>query len=465
MSQITTAAALTGLASGDAQASWTILVERHGGDVWRLVSSRLRDAHETEDAYQEFWLNLPRLAASFTPDADDPEGRKARAWMLRVAYNAATDRLRRRRPLRELAEDQAETGDATVDHDAHAEQQRLIGRVNQAIGELPEGYRRPVLLHVVGGLTYEDLAADLRCTVNNARVKVHRGLKRLREILGVDGEGLSDQTLAGMLVPPLLMPVLPSVPPPPAALAAGAAPASAATGPLAVFSQLPVLIATGTVLAVAATTVAIVATRPSPAPSGESMSITRPVAATVLAVGALAAATIDDFERPSPQMKATGEQQIGGELSMVPAPEGTGAGSGQAMRYAWPSPHGKWVECSYDPARPVLAVTASEAQVVTFKLWAEGFCGVNSISVRFTDSKGETFQWRTPMPTPERTGWRLISVPIDWAKPSGHWHGNSDGVIDFPVRYQGYAFEFASLQVPASAIVLDDLAIVPAAKP
>jgi len=226
MSQSSTVAALRSLAGEQAQAGWQALVDQHGADVWRLILSRSRDTNEAEDVYQDFWLGLPRSAVSFKPaESADPE-RAARAWLMRVAYTTAIDRVRRRRPAtvdvkadakgtamdfqsataRLVAQDHIRPGTEDL-HD----REFLVARVQGALKDLPENYRRPLLLYVVGGLSYEELAADLRCTVNNARVRVHRGLKRLREILGGDAR-LNERALTGLILPVMLaMPPVPAL--------------------------------------------------------------------------------------------------------------------------------------------------------------------------------------------------------------------------------------------------------------
>jgi RNA polymerase sigma-70 factor, ECF subfamily len=440
--------ALAELSAADDQvreAAWNHLAEWHGADVWRLIASRLRQAHEAEDAYQEFWLRLPQAAATFAAATEDDE-RKARAWLLRVAYNAATDRLRRRRPVRELVDDLPAQEDNTMAE--REDRQRLVERVNRAIDLLPEGYRRPVLLHLVGGLSYEELAADLRCTVNNARVKVHRGVKRVRELLGVDDGELSEQGLAGLLVPTLMLPALPSVVPaaPVAAtVPAASAAAAPAAGPLAMLTQLPVAIG---VVAAAAATAAI-------ALSGDPMP-TVPAATALLAAGALSAAVVDDFERDAVAMIAKGQGGTACSVELVPAPAG---GRGKALRLSWPAVHGMWADSTYTPQLPPLALTASEPQVATLAVWCEAFGGVKRVSIRFMDAKAEWFQWQAALPDEGKTGWRTIAIPVDWAKPQTTWGGNADKAIDWPLRFQGFAVELGSKEAPAGAVILDDLVL------
>ncbi|HEX3134403.1 MAG TPA: sigma-70 family RNA polymerase sigma factor, partial [Planctomycetota bacterium] len=238
MSVISTPEALAQLAGPQAGTVWSVLVERFGVEVWRLMASRMRDLHEAENAYQEFWLALPQNALRFRPGGPDPE-RSARAWIMRIAYITAACRRTRRgvplgvtmQPLQHqdgATDEQAEQDDAVMKPQPRpaltteatpavieddVERTRLIGRVHTIIGDLPEGYRRPLLLHVVAGLSYEELATDLRCTVNNARVKVHRGLKRVRELLGTSETALPDRALMSLFVPMLAFtPLAPPIP-------------------------------------------------------------------------------------------------------------------------------------------------------------------------------------------------------------------------------------------------------------
>lgn len=86
---------LAALADEAARATaWVLLVERHGADVWRVITSRSANAVEAEDAYQDFWSDLPRVSSSFRVAEGDGE-RSARAWLLRVAYTTALDQRRR----------------------------------------------------------------------------------------------------------------------------------------------------------------------------------------------------------------------------------------------------------------------------------------------------------------------------------------------------------------------------------
>lgn len=190
------------------------------------------------------------------------------------------------------------------------------------------------------------------------------------------------------------------------------------------------------------------------------MSVIRPLAATVLAAGALIAADVsDDFERDDPGMTGRGDGQFA-TVTTVPAP--AGIGHGKALRIAWPDPHGRWVDVAYTAMRPVPALAAEATATVTMAVWAEAFAGVSYLAIRFNDAHGETFEWRGDLPTPGQSGWRTLTITIDPAKSAGHWGGVADGHVDFPLSLKGYAVRLGDDKAPAGALLIDDVTIVPA---
>lgn len=440
-----TADLITRLARPGADAAWGELAERHGPDVWRLIASRLGQQHEVEDAYQEFWLALPAAARRFRPWPEDTE-RKARAWLMHIAYTTAIAQARQRPHAAALDDGAASTLEADVD-DGKPDAE-LIERVRQAVDRLPETHRQPLLLHTVGGLSYEDLAAELRCTVNNARVKVHRAIAALRALVGPEGGRLSEQGLAALLVPPLFL-VAP--PPPPALPALPVAPPP--PGILAVIAKAP--IAAGA--AAAATATAVVTTAVLVAsPSTPEIPVTpTAVIATVAAAAALTAS--DDFNRATPGLISPDPTVT---VALVDAP--AGGGSGKALSIAWPKEHKPYWQVVYEPFRPAPELTAAGA-TVTLKVWVEAMSGVKGIALRLVDANHETFQWAAPLPDADKAGWRTLSIAVDPQQPVGSWgpEGKVDKIIDWPVTMGGFAADFSDPAAPGGSLIIDDVVVTP----
>jgi len=467
---------LSGLSGRQAAQSWTTLVDLHGPDIWRVITSRSRDAHDAEDAYQDFWISLPRAARRYRPGGSDQE-RSARAWLMRVAYTSAIDHGRRRKSIQASAiapphpriadmdardhpdhPDQRRSGSGPLTHDLTddprssqadtddlAEHSQLMARVQAAIGTLPEPYRRPLLLHLVGGLSYDDLAVDLRCTVNHARVKVHRGVKRLREMLGVDGKRLHERTLASMVVPLLAMPLAPPLPP---LLPIAFAPP---TGSGAALTKVGIgMLVTGTVVAATVVMSALIDRPPQPVAPAPQPAVVQ--ASTTL--------ELDRFDRRQLGLLGFGHRNGPPVLALVPAP--AGGGHDTALRVTWSKEHGRWVDASYQPRRaPLPQLTSDLAATATLAVWSDAGSGIHHVGVRFIDARGEIFQWQRPIPQPGASGWRTITIPLDEGMPL-HW-GNTpdaDGVIDFPLAFWGFGIGLdATTPERAGCMLIDEVTL------
>ena len=56
--------------------------------------------------------------------------------------------------------------------------------VRRAISYIEEKFRRPVTMHYVKGLSYSEIAETLDMPPSTARVYAHRGIQKVRKMLG-----------------------------------------------------------------------------------------------------------------------------------------------------------------------------------------------------------------------------------------------------------------------------------------
>lgn len=155
---------------GDAEAFNQIAV-RHAGMVYSVCRRMLRDAVEAEDAAQECFEKLVQC-----PDAPREQ---VGGWLHAVAVSKSLNRLkaRQRRTERE-ARYASERGDSEdVDWDD------LYEHVDEALAELPEAMRTPIVLHFFEGQTHEAIASELGITRSGVTRRIERGIERLRKNL------------------------------------------------------------------------------------------------------------------------------------------------------------------------------------------------------------------------------------------------------------------------------------------
>ncbi|MDQ3914662.1 MAG: RNA polymerase sigma factor [Actinomycetota bacterium] len=171
---------------GGDEAAWAELVDLTHREVYTLCLRILDDPSDAAEATQDAYLKAWRGLKSFRGDA------QFTTWLYRVASNAAISkhRSRKRRRLYEVgAEDELLSAMAAPGSvETTAEIRRDVLDVEAAIRDLPDHYRSAVVLRDVYGLSIEEIAGELSITETAAKVRVHRGRKKLKETLYPTGE-------------------------------------------------------------------------------------------------------------------------------------------------------------------------------------------------------------------------------------------------------------------------------------
>jgi RNA polymerase sigma-70 factor (ECF subfamily) len=125
---------------------------------------------EVDDLVQEVFLHaFKRL---HTLRDDNAFG----GWLAMITRNRAIDYHRRSREMEELPLDLAQ---AASPLDAEATEAIAL------IRNLPEAYRETLILRFVEGMTGPEIAERTGLTPASVRVNLHRGMKLLREKMGV----------------------------------------------------------------------------------------------------------------------------------------------------------------------------------------------------------------------------------------------------------------------------------------
>jgi RNA polymerase sigma-70 factor, ECF subfamily len=157
---------------------------RYGPMVLRRCRTLLRDPAKAEDAMQDVFMSVLRSEARLTDEAPG-------ALLLRVATNVCLNKLRgeRRRPEDAHAEDDLPLRIAQADDGGDAESRTLarsvLGKLFGAGDPLAASTRSLAFMHLVDGMTLEEVARESRLSVSGVRKRL-RGLKgRLAELEGV----------------------------------------------------------------------------------------------------------------------------------------------------------------------------------------------------------------------------------------------------------------------------------------
>ncbi len=157
-----------------AELAFAALVERHGPMVLRVCRGVLRDAHDSEDAFQATFLVLARRAGSIRTRSS------VGSWLHGVAARVASA-SRAARQRRRVHEERAGQGSPTVCD--VVEPSDLAPLLDEEIRALPEKFRAPIVTCYMQGLTHEQAAARLGWPVGTVRSRLARGRERLQNRL------------------------------------------------------------------------------------------------------------------------------------------------------------------------------------------------------------------------------------------------------------------------------------------
>ncbi len=179
--------------SGDTHC-YDVLVQRYQRQVYSLLFRLLGNATDAEDLLQETFIKAYRALHSFRQDAS------FLTWLYKIAANLSIDlmRMRRSRATASLDEE-ADFGreppatDRRSDPEETAMREAVAESVHEAIMELPERYRRAVLLRHVADMSIEEIAEALCLPTGTVKTHLFRARailrERLRPALGMDEHG------------------------------------------------------------------------------------------------------------------------------------------------------------------------------------------------------------------------------------------------------------------------------------
>jgi len=97
------------------------------------------------------------------------------AWLAMIARNRAAEFYRTARPTEELSEDLRQKEKPLTE----------AREILKTIRALPDAYRETLVLRLVEGMSGQEIAEQTGLTPESVRVNLHRGMKLLREKLGI----------------------------------------------------------------------------------------------------------------------------------------------------------------------------------------------------------------------------------------------------------------------------------------
>ena len=165
-------------AEGDMQA-FEQLYQRHNRRVYSLCLRMTQNVSEAEDLAQEVFIQLFRKIGSFRGES------AFTTWLHRLTVNQVLMHFRKRSVRDEKTTEEGETPDQAVLGTENPGRMHVVDRIalDNAIAQLPNGYRTVFVLHDVEGYEHEEIGRMLGCAVGTSKSQLHKARMKLRGLL------------------------------------------------------------------------------------------------------------------------------------------------------------------------------------------------------------------------------------------------------------------------------------------
>ena len=171
------------------------LMERHASRLLGYLARSLQDESDAADLAQETFVRVFQNCMKFNPRM------RFSTWLYAIATNLVKDRYRHRKrhPQVSLDAENAATGEAireSLPEQKPSPSESLQGAeraeaVRQAVGQLPEELRVPLILSEYEELSHAEIGEVLECSAKAVETRLYRARNQLRDKLAclLDGSG------------------------------------------------------------------------------------------------------------------------------------------------------------------------------------------------------------------------------------------------------------------------------------
>lgn len=155
------------------QVRYEALVKALHGDLYRYAYWLCNEKQVAEDLVQETFLRAWRALDSLKDE------KAAKSWLITILRRENARRFERKRF------DMSEYEEATVTDtkSTSAEQNTENDWLRAKISDLPEDYREPLVLQVIGGFSGEEIAKLLSLNKNTVMTRLFRARNQLKDAL------------------------------------------------------------------------------------------------------------------------------------------------------------------------------------------------------------------------------------------------------------------------------------------
>lgn len=146
-----------------------------GKELYAYVFLRINNRQAAEDIVQEVFMKAWRSRETF-----DPKVSSLKTWLFVIARNALNDAYKEK--ANSVAEDLNENLEVTAESFLELDDKILVEKVFESLQELAVKERELIILRYKLDYKLKDIAQIMGISLSDAKVSLHRGMKKLIEI-------------------------------------------------------------------------------------------------------------------------------------------------------------------------------------------------------------------------------------------------------------------------------------------
>ncbi len=163
--------------SGDEKA-YKELIDNYRVPLFNLIYSMINNEEEAEEILQDVFVK-------FFIKRDTFEGRsKVYTWLYRVAFNKSIDHIRKKEREKKYRIKEYRNSELQEANDENTLNKIIV---LEALEELEEDFRTPLLMIEYENYSYSEISEKLNISVNTIKTRVFRARKKLLKIMKKKG--------------------------------------------------------------------------------------------------------------------------------------------------------------------------------------------------------------------------------------------------------------------------------------
>lgn len=177
-------AGLLAAASAGDEAAWRDIIARYSKRVFALAKSRCQRTDLAEEVTQSVFATVAMKLGS----GGYSERGRFESWLFRVAMNRIRDEMRRLKRHADPTDPVVLGGSRAAPESAAGVDGATLARLRAAMEQLPDADREIVELRHHGQMSFREMSEVLGEPLGTLLARHHRALKKLKQLMGDDGE-------------------------------------------------------------------------------------------------------------------------------------------------------------------------------------------------------------------------------------------------------------------------------------